>query len=100
MLTRRGIIGGLGALLAAPAVVKTASLMPVRGIIMPVGAPPTLGQWLDMMEHKINPPIVYYNLDLDTAIFNRMQGLIQFRGTFAAHLAEDSELYGAAPSNR
>lgn len=36
MLTRRGIIGGFGALLAAPAVVKAASLMPVRGIIMPV----------------------------------------------------------------
>lgn len=40
MLTRRGIIGSLGALLAAPAVVKVASLMPVRGIIMTVELKP------------------------------------------------------------
>lgn len=30
MLTRRGLIGGLGLLIAAPAVVRAASLMPVR----------------------------------------------------------------------
>ena len=59
MLTRRGIIGSLGALLAAPAVVKAASLMPVRGIIMSVERPPTLGQWLDIIKH---------NIDLDQAL--------------------------------
>lgn len=37
MISRRGLIGGLGALLlAAPAVVRAASLMPVRGIVVPV----------------------------------------------------------------
>lgn len=34
-LSRRGFIGGLAALIAAPAVVRAASLMPVRGIIIP-----------------------------------------------------------------
>jgi hypothetical protein len=32
---RRSFLTGLGALVAAPAVVQFASLMPVRGIIMP-----------------------------------------------------------------
>lgn len=35
-LSRRSLFSGLGALIAAPAVVKAASLMPVRGIVMPV----------------------------------------------------------------
>ena len=35
-LSRRGFIGGLGALIAAPAIVRAASLMPVRGIVMDV----------------------------------------------------------------
>lgn len=39
MLHRRGFLLGLGAgLVAAPAIVRAASLMPVRGIIMPVEA--------------------------------------------------------------
>jgi hypothetical protein len=33
--SRRGFLSGLGAVLAAPAVVRAANLMPVRGIIMP-----------------------------------------------------------------
>jgi hypothetical protein len=55
MLSRRGIFSGLAALVAAPVVVRAASLMPVRGIIMPTGVPmmtevpPTLGQWLEHM---------------------------------------------------
>lgn len=32
MLTRRGLITGLSALIAAPAIVKASSLMPVRAI--------------------------------------------------------------------
>jgi hypothetical protein len=32
-MNRRGFIGGLAALVAAPAVVRYASLMPVRGIV-------------------------------------------------------------------
>jgi len=35
--SRRGFLGGLGAtLITAPAIVKAASLMPVRGLIMPL----------------------------------------------------------------
>lgn len=36
MTSRRGFLIGLGALVAAPAVVRAASLMPVRGIIMDI----------------------------------------------------------------
>lgn len=35
-MNRRGFLTGIGALIAAPAVVKFASLMPVRGIIHPI----------------------------------------------------------------
>lgn len=36
MISRRSIISGLGALIAAPALVRASNLMPVRGIIMPM----------------------------------------------------------------
>jgi len=36
VLTRRSLLTGFGAALAAPAIVRASSLMPVRGIIMPV----------------------------------------------------------------
>lgn len=36
LLARRSFLTGLGALIAAPTVVRAASLMPVRGIVMPV----------------------------------------------------------------
>lgn len=32
MISRRGLIGGLASLLAAPAIVKASSLMPVRAL--------------------------------------------------------------------
>lgn len=35
MITRRGLIGSIGALIAAPAIVRASSLMPVRAIIRP-----------------------------------------------------------------
>lgn len=35
-MNRRGFITGLTSLIAAPAIVKASSLMPVRGIIVPV----------------------------------------------------------------
>lgn len=35
-LSRRAIFAGIGAVIAAPAIVKATSLMPVRGIIMPI----------------------------------------------------------------
>lgn len=35
--TRRGFITGLATLIAAPAIVRVASLMPVRGVVMDVG---------------------------------------------------------------
>ena len=35
MQDRRGFLTGFGALLAAPAIVRCASLMPVRGLIQP-----------------------------------------------------------------
>ena len=34
--SRRSFITGLAALVAAPAIVRVASLMPVRGIVMPI----------------------------------------------------------------
>ncbi len=47
MTTRRSFLTGLGAsLIAAPAVVRAVSLMPVRGIVMPVG------WWQDALMHK------------------------------------------------
>lgn len=36
MIGRRGFIAGLASLIAAPAIVQASSLMPVRGIVMPV----------------------------------------------------------------
>lgn len=36
LLTRRGILTGLGAALAAPAIVHAANLMPIRGIVMSI----------------------------------------------------------------
>ena len=35
--SRRGFLAGLSALIAAPAIVRAASLMPVRGIVMAIG---------------------------------------------------------------
>lgn len=37
MMNRRSFLTGLAAAIAAPAIVNAASLMPVRGIVMPVG---------------------------------------------------------------
>lgn len=36
MISRRSVVAGLGAIIAAPVLVRASSLMPVRGIIMPV----------------------------------------------------------------
>ena len=38
-LIRRKLLVGLGALIAAPAVVRAGILMPIRGIVMPVAEP-------------------------------------------------------------
>lgn len=38
MIPRRSFLLGLGSLIAAPAIVRASSLMPVRGIIMDVPA--------------------------------------------------------------
>lgn len=39
-MNRRGFLLGLGtSIIAAPAIVRAASLMPVRGIVMPVAMP-------------------------------------------------------------
>jgi hypothetical protein len=35
MTSRRAFLSGLGSIIAAPAIVKASSLMPVRGIVMP-----------------------------------------------------------------
>lgn len=35
-MNRRSFLAGLGSLIAAPAIVRASSLMPVRGIVMPV----------------------------------------------------------------
>jgi hypothetical protein len=58
-MNRRFFLSGFGALVAAPAIVSLASLMPVRGIVMPinriegsVSAIEILARWrLDEMYH-------------------------------------------------
>jgi len=37
MISRRSLVTGLTALIAAPALVRASSLMPVRGIVMHIG---------------------------------------------------------------
>ena len=46
MIHRRSFITGLVSLIAAPAIVRAGSLMPVRVMVQ---RPPTLGEWLDEM---------------------------------------------------
>jgi hypothetical protein len=41
-LNRRGFLTGLASALAAPAVVRSGILMPLRGVVMPA---PSLGRW-------------------------------------------------------
>ena len=47
MITRRGLIAGLGTLLAAPAIVRVSSLMPVKAW----AEPPAAGRWRILGEH-------------------------------------------------
>lgn len=52
--SRRGFLAGLSAIIAAPAIVRASSLMPVRGIIQPIA--PTFPwhaaglHWHDLIE--------------------------------------------------
>lgn len=43
-MNRRGLITGLVSLVAAPAIVRATSLMPVRGIILPLDGTPLIVQ--------------------------------------------------------
>jgi hypothetical protein len=53
-LSRRNILGGLIATLTAPAIVKYSSLMPVRGIVMPVeGLMPIMATPLQLLRKEI-----------------------------------------------
>jgi hypothetical protein len=56
MLTsRRSFLTGLAAsLVAAPAVVRAASLMPVRGIIQPIESLPIDLAYLDLLRQRMN----------------------------------------------
>lgn len=55
--TRRGFLFGLGALVAAPAIVKAEILMPVRGIIMPVvGGPLPLDLSFEIEKITVTAP--------------------------------------------
>lgn len=45
IIGRRGFIAGLAAALAAPSIVRSVSLMPVRGIVMDIPMPPTGVLW-------------------------------------------------------
>lgn len=67
MISRRGLLGGIGALLAAPAIVRVASLMPVKA--WAVTDAEAVQRWLDecarkirdeLAERIVNPPCLLY----------------------------------------
>lgn len=56
-MNRRGFLAGLGAALAAPAIVKAGVLMPIKsGLVSPVIAYPLLTP--DYLDKLINPPVI------------------------------------------
>jgi hypothetical protein len=57
-MNRRGFLAGIGAALAAPAIVKAGVLMPVKPtLIMPMTAAEILALREAMLDRIINPPI-------------------------------------------
>lgn len=57
-MNRRGFIGGLISAVAAPLVVRSGVLMPLRGLVMPVTLPAYLT--LDMYSEFILGPMISY----------------------------------------
>lgn len=79
MITRRGLIGGLASLLAAPAIVKATSLMPIKA--MPQGHVvlpwPALGEeWVDYKFGGNALIRVQYRIIQATDAMTRERGLI------------------------
>lgn len=67
LLTRRGILAGIGLLIAAPAVVRVSSLMPIRGVPLSTGkwvADWRTGfqsaRWWECFDPKIKPHMFGY----------------------------------------
>lgn len=56
LLSRRGIVGGLASLLAAPAIVRASSLMPVKpvGIISPMDEWLKNNGWIELRKWRIH----------------------------------------------
>jgi len=67
MIGRRELIGSLGLLIAAPAIVKASSLMPVKAI-EPGLRFLTLDDWAKMLEHRIERDPSWPNHPADTGI--------------------------------
>jgi hypothetical protein len=50
MIERRSFLKGISALFAAPAIVRAESLMPIRGIIVPIWPGETITPWPTLSE--------------------------------------------------
>jgi hypothetical protein len=86
--TRRGLLFGIGAsLIAAPAIVRAASLMPVRGIVQPVGS--YSGYWSDIA--------IQYREEFIRS-FEQRQSLLTSRIVREAVVPEDQIAFLVAPS--
>src|SRR5258708_39807608 len=74
IMHRRGFLTFLGTgLIAAPAIVRAASLMPIRGIIMPIVAGDEwFVEWRDWEEKGIFDHAVA-DLDLDASLMKQMK---------------------------
>ncbi len=70
MTTRRGFITGLISFVAAPAIVRAGSLMPVRGIIQPTS------MLSDLIYSDASPPIgpMIFRTGLPVIIWRRLNG--------------------------
>lgn len=88
--TRRGFITGLATLIAAPAIVRVGSLMPVRGVVMewvPYGESPVMGALRDLAEIEEKIRRAFF---MDLGAFGT--AAIQITDGHAAHIPL-SEIY-------
>lgn len=103
MITRRGLITGLGALFVAPAIVRIESLMPIRGIIMDsgialLGLPPLKGEGEAMpYDQKHTFQIIYKIIENDASTLSRVN---QFAPPLrvVAHWEEKKEQLPISPT--
>jgi hypothetical protein len=99
MLSRRGLLIGLGAIIAAPAIVRIQNIMPVRNVLLPVRVP------LDEILRVPYPQMVErregFNVWLRPGQFRKLLGYAEHArlptaevGTyngFTFHVADDQE---------